>query len=366
MEKIISLYLILTFTELFLCLVLSERINYSSRQTQRITNTEIRLDSVARDIAVFRLDILQIWEHLDQLNISCLKNCDSSSLPTVEINKSELSAKTDHEMRLYSAFKLEKKAVRNILHKIDNNVTNFQEQILAEMRALQESHASVKTKLNDKVPKIEKSSEGLKSLDKYTKSVLIKQEARIESLEKEMNRYKTAFETTKEELTSVKFTLMELEEFKEKVLNNLYKLSDCPSKWHKFSGSCYYFSTSTSNWTEANTNCRKEGAHLVEYDRIDEVEFVLGLVLSVEKAWSESKYAGFWAGGSDIDKEGDWIWSGSGKKVDTGFVNWYRPQPDDYRGKEDCMMSCIKLQGQWNDGWCPSKQRYVCEKTLLV
>lgn len=380
---------------LFICTlrftnVSTRRMSLTSGQSRRITNAEVNLAAITHDVAVFRLDMIDIWDLLIQLNNSICENpvklkqmserkpeAPTGNNPVMRIY--EAPAGNDLVLRIYSAFTQEKTESRRGFQSINENINNFQMQtdetikvILSKQEKniesteqalnaldkckeatvneqgkkienMEQALNALKIIVNEQGEKIEHTDEAMKTLIRYAN----KQEEMIETLENEVKSFKQAVDANEKEMNDLKV----------KLANQL--------KWHNYMGSYYYLGMSTLTWTEAEEDCQKEGAHLVEFDDTDEVVFVYKLALSLNENWNTSKYTGFWVGASDIEKEGNWIWSRSGKNVGKGFTKWHQWQPDNYKGKEDCMMSCVNLQGNWNDDVCDLGMSYMCEKELF-
>eukprot|EP00964_Phaeocystis_antarctica_P034107 scaffold19389_cov66-Phaeocystis_antarctica.AAC.1 len=66
-----------------------------------------------------------------------------------------------------------------------------------------------------------------------------------------------------------------------------------------------------------------------------------------------------WIGGTDAASEGTWVWSPSNTPL--SYTNWPTGQPDNWLGGEDCLMT-RSAGGQWNDGHCASKMKYICQQ----
>ncbi|XP_062825612.1 C-type lectin domain family 2 member A [Anolis carolinensis] len=49
----------------------------------------------------------------------------------------------------------------------------------------------------------------------------------------------------------------------------------CPYDWIGYRGRCYFFSTETRNWTSSQNFCLSHGAHLLNFNPIEEKEFVM-------------------------------------------------------------------------------------------
>ena len=105
----------------------------------------------------------------------------------------------------------------------------------------------------------------------------------------------------------------------------------------------------------ANRLCGESGGYLVEFDDTEELKLVLGIVSKVGGTdW-------FFTGGNDVDREGHFVYYNSKKPVPN--LQWWRGQPDNAGGNEDCMQ--IKVSwGALNDNQCYDTGKYVCEVPL--
>ncbi|XP_041489079.1 C-type lectin domain family 2 member E-like [Microtus oregoni] len=48
----------------------------------------------------------------------------------------------------------------------------------------------------------------------------------------------------------------------------------CPRNWIGFGSKCFYFSEHTSDWTSSQTSCMELGAHLTDFDSLEELNFL--------------------------------------------------------------------------------------------
>ncbi|CAO2606788.1 C-type lectin domain family 2 member D2 [Lemmus lemmus] len=48
----------------------------------------------------------------------------------------------------------------------------------------------------------------------------------------------------------------------------------CSRDWICFGSKCFYFSERTSNWTSSQTTCMELGAHLTQFDSLEELNFL--------------------------------------------------------------------------------------------
>lgn len=70
-----------------------------------------------------------------------------------------------------------------------------------------------------------------------------------------------------------------------------------------------------------------------------------------------------WIGGTDILKDGTFVWAGKG--IDFTFTNWIVAQPS-HETQKNCVHQVMWQEGSWDiNGWetndCDSKHYFVCE-----
>ncbi|XP_014653181.1 PREDICTED: C-type lectin domain family 4 member G-like [Ceratotherium simum simum] len=125
----------------------------------------------------------------------------------------------------------------------------------------------------------------------------------------------------------------------------------CPASWLPFQGSCYLFSELKAPWDEAQRQCEGAGAHLVIVRGIEEQGFLS----------RNTRGRGYWLGlrtvrrGSKIQGY-QWV-----DGVSLSFSHWNRGEPNDARGREDCVM--MLRTGMWNDAPCDNERdNWICEK----
>uniref|UniRef100_A0A3P9CZV2 C-type lectin domain-containing protein n=1 Tax=Maylandia zebra TaxID=106582 RepID=A0A3P9CZV2_9CICH len=127
--------------------------------------------------------------------------------------------------------------------------------------------------------------------------------------------------------------------------------SQCQSGWREYENKCYFFSTDTKSWLEANEFCLEEQGHLASFHTEEELSFLIALIQQSPTGIS------MWMGGHDSMTEGGWEWTdGSPFR----FIHWNAGNPDDYYG-EDCLSMLIN-NGYWNDDNCEYKRGYICKR----
>ncbi|KAK7799775.1 hypothetical protein U0070_002899, partial [Myodes glareolus] len=73
----------------------------------------------------------------------------------------------------------------------------------------------------------------------------------------------------------------------------------CPRDWIGFGSRCFYFSEHTSNWTSSQNSCMEVGAHLTQFDRQEELNFLNRF----------KKDSAAWIGLHRESSEQPWMWT---------------------------------------------------------
>ncbi|XP_063411591.1 natural killer cells antigen CD94-like [Mytilus trossulus] len=110
----------------------------------------------------------------------------------------------------------------------------------------------------------------------------------------------------------------------------------CQNGWFKNENNCYFFSNDERNWNDTKSTCEGYGAMLVEVISSCELDFV--------KTKATGYASSLWLGGTDIEKEGDWIWSTS--QTDLTFAEWGVGEPSNSNGNEHC----LQMNAYWLGG----------------
>ncbi|XP_045201072.2 C-type lectin domain family 3 member A-like [Mercenaria mercenaria] len=129
--------------------------------------------------------------------------------------------------------------------------------------------------------------------------------------------------------------------------------------WHIHESSLYFVGKEAKNWSEAVDVCKTLGAYLAQVDDSSENEFLTNLA----KTTYEGSGYGVWLGGSDLSKEGIWIWEHSETQI--AFDNWATEEPNGNR-IENCLHMYRHVNWKWNDLRCKRELGYICEKKLIL
>uniref|UniRef100_A0A3P8NIY8 C-type lectin domain-containing protein n=1 Tax=Astatotilapia calliptera TaxID=8154 RepID=A0A3P8NIY8_ASTCA len=116
--------------------------------------------------------------------------------------------------------------------------------------------------------------------------------------------------------------------------------SQCQSGWREYENKCYFFSTDTKSWLEANEFCLEHNSNLMSIQDIHDSEI-------------------YWFGLNDRTVEGVWEWSDGSPFIQ--YLHWMSGQPDDWNDNEDCGQVVGYNFGEWNDENCDNKRKYICK-----
>ncbi|XP_014901861.1 CD209 antigen-like protein E isoform X5 [Poecilia latipinna] len=138
----------------------------------------------------------------------------------------------------------------------------------------------------------------------------------------------------------------------------------CEAGWERHRGSSYFFSNSTSSWTDSRHSCTDLGSDLVKIDSREEQMF---LEIRVREIIKNNET--FWIGLTDSKTEGSWLWT-DGSPLNQSLSFWAPGQPDSLSGAElDCvgmMKTEIPDEVRWYDRHCNDNLRSICEKDSKI
>lgn len=145
------------------------------------------------------------------------------------------------------------------------------------------------------------------------------------------------------------------------ILANIYlflaNIVGCPAGWYGFGDSCYLFRVRSLylrglNWDNARSYCLSFGGDLASMSNKSEMDFVYS---KSSKARNEH----YWIGLNDRQNESLFVWSDGTPYNRSVYSNWYRNEPNDRAGDEDCVEL---LRRRWNDDNCKKEYSYICER----
>uniref|UniRef100_A0A3Q2Q8N6 C-type lectin domain-containing protein n=1 Tax=Fundulus heteroclitus TaxID=8078 RepID=A0A3Q2Q8N6_FUNHE len=83
--------------------------------------------------------------------------------------------------------------------------------------------------------------------------------------------------------------------------------SQCRQGWREYESKCYFFSTDTKSWPEANAHCMEQNSHLMSIQDIH--ERVRSSNPDGTRICLRFTFKIFWIGLNDLIVEGIWEWS---------------------------------------------------------
>ncbi|CAL4121170.1 unnamed protein product, partial [Meganyctiphanes norvegica] len=119
---------------------------------------------------------------------------------------------------------------------------------------------------------------------------------------------------------------------------------------------CFIKHENKKTWDEAQALCKESGGFLAAPDSIPNFH--------KHKVINSSQVDGFWLGGSDREKEGEWKWSSDGASTDGALVgnsgSWASSEPSNGKG-EDCLYLKKTVKLPLDDRVCSNSYNFVCE-----
>ncbi|KAK1879916.1 Lactose-binding lectin l-2 [Dissostichus eleginoides] len=132
--------------------------------------------------------------------------------------------------------------------------------------------------------------------------------------------------------------------------------NSCPMFWTFFNGRCYKYISTRLTWADAELHCVSLGGNLVSIRSQEEENFVGSVIKNFDPARGYT-----WIGLSDTQKEGRWMWSDG---CAARFFFWSTGQPDNHRGREDCVGTNYGPVNKWNDFRCSVTIPSVCASRI--
>ncbi|KAM6919233.1 macrophage mannose receptor 1-like [Xenentodon cancila] len=127
----------------------------------------------------------------------------------------------------------------------------------------------------------------------------------------------------------------------------------CPSPWIPYNGHCFHLKRTSQTWSDARTDCQKEGGDLVSIRNLEDQSFVI----------SQLGYGAndeLWIGLNDRRTEGLFEWSDHST---VSFTSWVygKPSVSSFSDTENCVL--IRGEnGNWEDHICDEKHGSICMK----
>ena len=131
---------------------------------------------------------------------------------------------------------------------------------------------------------------------------------------------------------------------------------DEDEKHGKLGDHCYYWSTVTKKWEEAEYHCQSKGGHLAAVTNLEIHNFLM------KRVNKDERYTWFWIGGSDKEAEDTWKWVDGSPWNLTQWASEPKQQPDRAAKRHDCLQiyhNQLATNG-WNDQKCELYHYFIC------
>uniref|UniRef100_A0A3B5M392 C-type lectin domain-containing protein n=1 Tax=Xiphophorus couchianus TaxID=32473 RepID=A0A3B5M392_9TELE len=149
----------------------------------------------------------------------------------------------------------------------------------------------------------------------------------------------------------------------------------CEAEWEPHGGSCYYFSTNKSSWTDSRRSCQHHGSDLVKIDSREEQLFLWKKLRRFIYPMKMNGTKNFWIGLTDSKEEGKWFWV-DGSPLNKSLSFWSEDQPGNKHGgnKTAKDRDCVRMERKtkeeeliyWFHASCDDPLRSICEKAANV
>ncbi|XP_077968708.1 uncharacterized protein LOC120334845 isoform X1 [Styela clava] len=122
-----------------------------------------------------------------------------------------------------------------------------------------------------------------------------------------------------------------------------------------------FFNDTRKNYKEAKAACESLGGYLAKVDN-QKMTYVINATFEIVGSVNS-----YFIGGNDRATEGDWKWQDGTDVImrgKTGYQNWKPGQPNNYGGKENCLL-IGRNSYQWVDSPCYDQLFYICQSDAI-
>ncbi|XP_069120190.1 perlucin-like protein [Argopecten irradians] len=124
----------------------------------------------------------------------------------------------------------------------------------------------------------------------------------------------------------------------------------CEGKYYQ--NRCFFVGSAKASWYVGQEQCKASGGSLVTVDSSD----VISLLSTMT---SEGVY---WAGGNDIETEGEWKWIENDQTITTN--SWWNTGAPDVNSPGKNCLGVVTASGVWHDVDCSLPAVYICQKYI--
>ncbi|KMY87536.1 uncharacterized protein Dsimw501_GD11996, partial [Drosophila simulans] len=172
--------------------------------------------------------------------------------------------------------------------------------------------------------------------------------ARIEALQTAMNIRQKALQEVFPKDIGARLDRLESQQAALLRILSQFDRKIVPPKFELIGTRFFYIEDETRrNWTSAGSSCRQMGTQLATIRSAEELA-ALRAKLNKERH--------YWLDITDLEKEGDFMVSASGKRPN--FLKWRVGQPNNFSGNQHCV---DLLDGLMYDNKCEGLSYYICQ-----
>lgn len=352
--QLLNKWLILSLSLLWHLTVCSSQNEAIHNLNQKFNRLNRKANGLQRDVNGLQEDVDEIWTAVSYQGNNKTEPDNQNS---VEILK-QVAEMKELKVNAKNGFKNEKAFIRKILKEIQTSQLDHEaitSDDIAEMKVWlldleQQQRQSLEEKFLNFTTKIEMDDR-----------ILLEKTQNIENnCEAKLEEYKLENKALNDKLKSSmqKYVTDAVAHVKQEFFENLQEAFTCKDPWKYFDKSCYLFISTMMTWNDSQKFCNKKGAHLVELEDMEEIDFLVHNYTA--------KYP-VWIGGTDQESEGTFVWQTSNKTISSDY---FAPdEPNDKEGNEDCAQLYFysgDLFGKLNDSNCKREREFICEKKIYI
>lgn len=195
--------------------------------------------------------------------------------------------------------------------------------------------------------------------DSMNATVSAQLESKVQKLEAQNQVYLEYHQTLEKKILKIDELVNLTRQELELLQPNSEEFEYCPDRLDEMTpcsevgDSCYCFSKTQKNWTDAYDYCEKHNMSLLSFETQEESQRIGDYIKQ-----SGLPQDFYWTSGKDDTSEGNWVWASIQENVT--FENWRANQPDGGQ-KENCLYLHSRDEFKWGDWLCHLAEQFICE-----